>query len=149
MANTATITSQATTSTQFSCLSSTVTSASISEPTLPISAPSAAPTPPIDAKAQVIVDTLKTEILYVELIGNDGNLPKLCSAINPAALFNETGINGTAVQNEVCSAAAIAEFLPGLARTVVLENQNGVAFLEAALFAVQVISRTFIVSTPA
>ncbi|KAI4227643.1 MAG: hypothetical protein L6R36_002278, partial [Xanthoria steineri] len=141
-ANTASVTSPVTTSTQFSCLSSAITpSSSISEPTLPISPPTAVPPPPIDAKAQILVDDLSTIILYAELIGNDGNLAKLCSALNPAALFNETGINGTAVQNEVCSAAAIAKYLPGLAQTVVLENQSGVSFLQAALFAVQVLGR--------
>ncbi|KAI4234147.1 MAG: hypothetical protein LQ349_003974 [Xanthoria aureola] len=141
-ANTASVTSPVTTSTQYSCLSSTITpSSSISEPTFPISPPTAVPPPPIDAKAQILVDDLSTIILYAELIGNDGNLAKLCSALNPAALFNETGINGTAVQNEVCSAAAIAKYLPGLAQTVVLENQSGVSFLQAALFAVQVLGR--------
>ncbi|CAO1603815.1 hypothetical protein XANCAGTX0491_007394 [Xanthoria calcicola] len=141
-ANTASVTSPVTTSTQYSCLSSTITpSSSISEPTFAISPPTAVPPPPIDAKAQILVDDLSTIILYAELIGNDGNLAKLCSALNPAALFNETGINGTAVQNEVCSAAAIAKYLPGLAQTVVLENQSGVSFLQAAIFAVQVLGR--------
>lgn len=93
------------------------------------------------------MDELRTAILYAELIGNDGNLGKLCSTLNPAALFNETGINGTAVQYEVCSAAAIAKYLPGVAQTVVLENQSGVSFLQTALFAVQVVGRKFDDST--
>ncbi|KAL8991719.1 MAG: hypothetical protein Q9169_007715, partial [Polycauliona sp. 2 TL-2023] len=140
--NTATVTSPATISTQYSCLSSTVTSSlSVSEPSVSPGPPTATPTPPIDPKAQAIVDNLRTEILYAGLIGNGGNLAKLCSAINPAALFNETGINGTAVQTEVCNAAALAIFVPGLAQITILANQLGVAFLEAALFAVQVISR--------
>lgn len=141
-ANTASVTSPVTTSTQYSCLSSTITpSSSISQPMVPISPPTAVPPPPIDASAQILVDDLRTIILYAELIGNDGNLAKLCSALNPAALFNETGINGTVVQNEVCTAAAIAKYSPGLAQTVVLENQSGVSFLQAALFAVQVLGR--------
>ncbi|KAL8979835.1 MAG: hypothetical protein Q9205_004929 [Flavoplaca limonia] len=140
--NTATVTSPATTSTSYSCLPTTVTSSfSLSEPSLSISPPSALPTPPIDPAAQILVDELRTAILYAELIGNDGNLAKLCSAINSAALFNETGINGTAIQNEVCSAAAIAKYLPSIAQAVILENQTGVFFLQAALFAVQVVSR--------
>ncbi|KAL8876040.1 MAG: hypothetical protein Q9198_005691, partial [Flavoplaca austrocitrina] len=140
--NTATVTSPATTSISYSCLPTTVTSSfSFSEPPLSISPPSALPTPPVDPAAQILVDELRTAILYAELIGNDGNLAKLCSTINSAALFNETGINGTAVQNEVCSAAAIAKYLPGIAQAVILENQTGVSFLQAALFAVQVISR--------
>ncbi len=114
---------------------------SFSEPPLSISPPSALPAPPVDPAAQILVDELRTAILYAELIGNDGNLAKLCSTINSAVLFNETGINGTAVQNEVCSAAAIAKYLPGIAQAVILENQTGVSFLQAALFAVQVVSR--------
>ncbi|KAL8815740.1 MAG: hypothetical protein Q9223_005153 [Gallowayella weberi] len=140
--NTATVTSPATTSTKFSCLSSaTKTLPSISASTPSISPPTAVPPPPINGTGQTLSDELRTAILYVSLIGNDANLAKLCSVINPAALFNETGINGTAVQTEVCSAAAIAQFLPGLAQAVVLSNQVGVSYLQTALFAVQAVSR--------
>lgn len=142
--NTATVTSPATTSTDFACLASTATTSSysISATTPTISPPTAVPPPPINGTAQALVDQLRTAILYVSLVGNDGNLAKLCSVINPAALFNETGINGTAVQNEVCSAAAIAKYLPRLAQVVVLNNQKGASYLHTALFAVQAVSRT-------
>ncbi|KAI4226630.1 MAG: hypothetical protein L6R40_008271 [Gallowayella cf. fulva] len=141
--NTATVTSPATTSTDFACLASTATTSSysISATTPTISPPTAVPPPPINGTAQALVDQLRTAILYVSLVGNDGNLAKLCSVINPAALFNETGINGTAVQNEVCSAAAIAKYLPRLAQVVVLNNQKGASYLHTALFAVQAVSR--------
>ncbi|KAL8804565.1 MAG: hypothetical protein Q9182_002480 [Xanthomendoza sp. 2 TL-2023] len=141
--NTATATSPATTSTKFACLSSATTTSrsSISASTPSVSPPTAVPPPPINGTGQMLIDELRTAILYVSLIGNDANLAKLCSVINPAALFNETGINGTAVQTEVCSAAAIAQFLPGLAQTVVLSNQVGVSYLQTALFAVQAVSR--------
>ncbi|KAL8809398.1 MAG: hypothetical protein Q9200_003446 [Gallowayella weberi] len=126
----------------FSCLSSaTKTLPLISASTPSISPPTAVPPPPINGTGQTLSDELRTAILYVSLIGNDANLAKLCSVINPAALFNETGINGTAVQTEVCSAAAIAQFLPGLAQAVVLSNQVGVSYLQTALFAVQAVSR--------
>ena len=77
-------------------------------------------------------------ILYVSLIGNDGNLPKLCSVVNPAALSNETNINGTAVQQEVCAGASLGLALgQSFVDFLVLENQVGVSYLYLALFAVQ------------
>ncbi|KAL8786960.1 MAG: hypothetical protein Q9213_002503 [Squamulea squamosa] len=102
--NTATITSPTTTTTEFACLPSTVTSTtpSISVPSISISSPTAVPTPHVNGTAQALINEIRTALLYAELIGNDGNLPKLCSVIDPVALFNEIGINGTMVQLEVC-----------------------------------------------
>ena len=63
----------------------------------------------------------------------------LCSAINPPALSNNTGINGTAVQNEVCFTAAIQTINPPLFPIVVEGNQIGLQkYAEIALYAVQV-----------
>ncbi|KAL8696753.1 MAG: hypothetical protein Q9224_002639, partial [Gallowayella concinna] len=138
---TATVTSSATTSTAFACQSSvTTTSSSISESVPFISPPTAVPSPVINGTAQTLIDELRTASLYVSLIGNGGNFAKLCSALNPAALFNETGINGTAVQTEVCSAAAIAQFFPETVQAIVLSNQVGFLYLQTALFAVQAVS---------
>ncbi|KAI4194925.1 MAG: hypothetical protein LQ350_007501 [Teloschistes chrysophthalmus] len=102
--------------------------------------PTAVPPPRINATAQALIDEIRTVILYASLIGNDGNLPKLCSVINPSALKNETGINGTAVLNEVCGAASIAVYDPRIAEQVVLENQLGVQYLYTALYAVEVLA---------
>ncbi|KAL9581001.1 MAG: hypothetical protein Q9212_004155 [Teloschistes hypoglaucus] len=102
--------------------------------------PTASPPPRINATAQALIDEIRTAILYASLIGNDGNLPKLCSVINPSALKNETGINGTAVLNEVCGAASIAVYDPRIAEQVVLANQLGVQYLYTALYAVEVLA---------
>ncbi|KAI4103421.1 MAG: hypothetical protein L6R37_003860 [Teloschistes peruensis] len=98
------------------------------------------PPPRINATAQALIDEIRTAILYVSLIGNDGNLPKLCSVINPSALKNETGINGTAVLTEVCGAASIAVYDPRIAQQVVLANQLGLQYLYTALYAVEVLA---------
>lgn len=139
--NTATVTSPLTTSTLFACAPSPSTSVRTPTATvLPISRPTAVPPPRINATAQALIDEIRTVILYASLIGNDGNLPKLCSVINPSALKNETGINGTAVLNEVCGAASIAVYDPRIAEQVVLENQLGVQYLYTALYAVEVLA---------
>ncbi|KAL8664013.1 MAG: hypothetical protein Q9202_003430 [Teloschistes flavicans] len=139
--NTATVTSPSTTSTAFACAPSTSTSALKATTTLPpTSPPTAIPPPRINATAQALIDEIRTAILYVSLIGNDGNLPKLCSVINPSALKNETGINGTAVLAEVCNAASLAVYEPQLAERVVLGNQLGVQYLYTALYAVEVLA---------
>ena len=94
--------------------------------------------PPINPTPQAFINELQTAILYASLIGNDGNVPKLCSVINPAALFKIEGINGTAVLNEVCGAAVVELQLPSVTTTLITENQLGVQLLSVALFAVQV-----------
>ncbi|KAL8870690.1 MAG: hypothetical protein Q9174_003322 [Haloplaca sp. 1 TL-2023] len=134
----ATVTSPSIVETKFACLPSNAESTTpTSSVTLPAFSPSAAPEPP-QSEGQTLIDQIQTMILYASLIGNDGNLPKLCSVINPAALDNETGINGTAVQQEVCAGASISLAL-GQTFTdfLVQENQVGVSFLYLALFAVQ------------
>ncbi|KAL8946875.1 MAG: hypothetical protein Q9222_006787 [Ikaeria aurantiellina] len=135
-----TVTSPATTSTEFYCKASTanVTTPTVSAAPFPSVTPTSVPLPPFDPTVQILVERLETAILYVELIGNGGDLPKLCSTINPTALDNET-LNGTIVQQEVCAAASITLFAPQLAAAVVEENQIGVPYLETALFAVQTV----------
>lgn len=77
--------------------------------------------------------------LYVALIANGGFADVSCSAINPPALSNNTGINGTAVQNEVCFAASIQAINPPLYPLVVQGNQIGLQkFAGISLYAVQV-----------
>ena len=71
--------------------------------------------------AQGLVGEFRTA-LHVESIGNDG----VCGVINPAALFNQTDINSTAVHNEACRAAAVAIYLSGIAQAVMLDNRLGV-----------------------
>lgn len=139
--NTATVTSPKTTSSEFTCLPSTsrpsnLSTTSVTLPNLPTSLP----LPPINQTAQTLIDELRTAILYVSLLGNGGPQAKLCSSLNPAALSNGTGYNGTAVQNEVCASAAIQKYLPAFSEILVLENQNALQFLTVALFAVQVVS---------
>ncbi len=57
-----------------------------------------------------------------ESIGND----EVCGVINPAALFDQIGINGTAVQKEACRAAAVARYLSGIAQALMLDNRQGI-----------------------
>ena len=73
------------------------------------------------------------------MIGNDKDLAGLCSRINPPALSNITGIDGTAVQREVCASVTLVAQNPQLRGALVLSNQNGVSSLRTALFAVQLI----------
>ncbi|KAL8830279.1 MAG: hypothetical protein Q9170_005808 [Blastenia crenularia] len=137
----ATVTSPLTTSSEFACLPSTSSSGpSFTEtfPTLP--PPTAVPPPPIDPTAQILIDEIRTAILYASLIANGGNEANICSAINPSSLSNNTGLNGTIVQSETCAAASLQQYLPGIAPAVILENQAGLSYLSTALFAVQVIS---------
>lgn len=80
--------------------------------------------------------------LYVALIANGGFADVVCSAINPPALSNNTGINGTAVQNEVCFAAGIQAINPPLFPLAVQGNQIALQqFAEISLYAVQVAAR--------
>ncbi|KAL8712835.1 MAG: hypothetical protein Q9220_003043 [cf. Caloplaca sp. 1 TL-2023] len=125
---------------EFSCLppapklSATITSVPTSSLT-----PTASPVPPVSAEAQELIDELRTLNLYVALLANGGFQDVLCSAINPPALSNNTGINGTAVQNEVCFGAAIQTINPPLSPFVVQANQASLqATAEIALYAVQV-----------
>ncbi|KAL8713709.1 MAG: hypothetical protein Q9220_002235 [cf. Caloplaca sp. 1 TL-2023] len=141
---TPTITSPVTTSTEFYCQpSANVTSPTVSMAPPPTYTPTAVPRPPFNQTVQILVDEIRTAILYAELIGNGGNLPKLCSTINPAALNNET-INGTIVQREVCAGASITIFFPSLSNFLVLENQLAVGYLETALFAVQTVANGYV-----
>ncbi|KAL9595305.1 MAG: hypothetical protein Q9219_006527 [cf. Caloplaca sp. 3 TL-2023] len=140
-ANTATVTSPLTTSSEFACAPSTSPPSPTSSISLPPTAtPTAVPPPSIDPVAQTFIDELRTAILYVSLIANHGNQPKLCSAIDPMSLSNGTGLNGTAVQREVCASAAIQQFLPSFSEVLTAGNQIGLGYLTTALFAVQVVS---------
>ena len=105
--------------------------------------PSAVPPPPIDPAAQGLVDELRTAITYVSLYAADGDAAKLCSGLDAAALSTNTGINGTAVQTELCAVASLQKYLPDFARAVAAENQGGLSYLYTALFAVQVVSGMF------
>lgn len=82
----------------------------------------------------------------MELIANDGNLPKLCSTINPAALdaidVGTESINGSVVLRQVCGGASIQTFFPSFFPTLVNSNASRVKYLVAALFAVQVAGAT-------
>ncbi|KAL8947358.1 MAG: hypothetical protein Q9222_006349 [Ikaeria aurantiellina] len=127
---------------EFSCLppapalSATISSVPTSTPTS-----TAFAVPPLGVPAQELIDELRTLNLYVALLANGGFLDVLCSAINPPALSNNTGINGTAVQNEVCFGAAIQTINPPLFPVFVQSNQiNLQKFAEIALYAVQVTS---------
>ncbi|KAL8939953.1 MAG: hypothetical protein Q9216_003079 [Gyalolechia sp. 2 TL-2023] len=143
--NTATVTSPKTTSSEFTCLPSTSIPMNVTTTSFPpLNTPTAAPLPPINETAQTLIDELRTAILYASLIANGGNEAKICSAINPVSLSNGTGLNGVAVQNEVCATAAIQKFIPALGKAVVLSNQIGLQYLTVALFAVQVLSGMFI-----
>lgn len=101
--------------------------------------PTASPLPPVSPTVEAFIGDLNTAILYASLIGNDKDLAGLCSRINPPALSNITGIDGTAVQREVCAAVTVLAQNPELRDYLVLENQMGVSSLRTALFAVQVI----------
>lgn len=79
----------------------------------------------------------------MSLIAQGGFLDQLCSAINPTGLSSIFGINGTAIQSEVCSAAEIQLVSPALAAVVVAENAEAVGpigFLSVALYAVQLVA---------
>ena len=77
--------------------------------------------------------------LYVALIANGGFQDVLCSAINPPALSNNTGLDGDVVQNEVCFSAAVQTINPPLSPFVVQGNQIALPLIaEIALYAVQV-----------
>ena len=103
-----------------------------------IATPTASPLPPVNPTVAAFIGELSTAILYASLISN-GNLPGLCPLINPPALSNITGIDGEAVQREVCGGATVVAQNATLGEIVVLENQNpGVSVLATALFAVQV-----------
>ncbi|KAL9038335.1 MAG: hypothetical protein Q9214_005319 [Letrouitia sp. 1 TL-2023] len=124
---------------EFSCLPTAFPSATISSTPSTAITPTASPVPPIDAEGQELIDELRTLNLYVALIANGGFEDVLCSAINPPALSNNTGINGTAVQNEVCFTASIQAINPPLYPLVVQGNQIGLQkFAEISLYAVQV-----------
>ncbi|KAL9008864.1 MAG: hypothetical protein Q9173_006054 [Seirophora scorigena] len=139
--NTATVTSPVTTSSEFSCLPSTSVSVNVSSTSVPpLNTPTSIPPPPINQMAQTLIDELRTATLYASLIANDGNQAKICSAINPVSLSNNTGLNGTAVRNEVCASAAIQKFSPGLAEALLCSSKR----IGLALFAVQVVSGMFI-----
>ncbi|MCJ1422649.1 hypothetical protein MMC29_000529 [Sticta canariensis] len=101
--------------------------------------PNASPLPPVSPTVETFIGDLNTAILYASLIGNDKDLAGLCSRINPPALSNITGINGTAVQREVCASVTVLAQNPELRDFLVLNNQKGVSSLRTALFAVQVI----------
>ena len=59
--------------------------------------------------------------------------------INVPALSNGTGINATAVQDEVCNVALLQKFYPALSVGVIELNQiNTATTVEFALYAVQV-----------
>ena len=137
-----TCTEPTTTSTSYVCLPSTVTASFPSIPVTGIPAtPTASPLPPISDTAQSFIDELSAALLYVQLIANGGNgAASICSAINTLALDNITNpaINGTAVQNEICSLGVIQVSDPSLADLVAIENQEGVTYLATALYAVQV-----------
>ena len=140
---TATTTAAATTSASFVCLPETSASTSSSTSSASIAStptPTASPLPPVTPTVQEFIDELSTAILYAELFSNAGNQAKLCSVINPASLdeIRGVGINGSAVQQEVCALAAIEFATPDLSGAVIAENQAGVSDLATALFAVQV-----------
>ncbi|KAL8985938.1 MAG: hypothetical protein Q9177_004297 [Variospora cf. flavescens] len=143
--NTATVTSPITTSSEFSCLPSTSMSMNVSTTAIPpLNTPTAVPPPPINQSAQTLIDELRTAILYASLIANGGNQADICGGINPVSLSNNTGLKGVIVQNEVCATAAIQRFRPALGEALFLSNQIGLTYLTIALFAVQVVSGTFI-----
>ncbi|KAL8966752.1 MAG: hypothetical protein Q9197_005811 [Variospora fuerteventurae] len=102
------------------------------------------PRHPINQSAQTFIDELRTAILYASLIANGGNQADICGGINPVSLSNNTGLNGVVVQDEVCASAVIQRFRPALGEALFLSNQIGLTDLTIALFAVQVVSGTFI-----
>ncbi|KAI4170269.1 MAG: hypothetical protein LQ346_008882 [Caloplaca aetnensis] len=137
-----TVTLPLTTSSIFACLASPVASptTTLSTPQFSITAPTSTPLSPAKADAQALIDDFGTAFLYAALIGNGGNLPKLCSALDPAGLRQLTGfsLNGSLIQTEVCAAASLQSFAPELASVVVEINQQAFAYLATALYAVQV-----------
>ena len=137
-----TVTSPSTTSTSYVCLLSTAISTVSKGPsiTAPPPTPISSPIPPVKPNVQKLIDELATALLYAELISNAGNLPKLCSVINPSGLgaISGIGINGTTVQNEVCAAASIQVEIPSVLSAVLAINRRDVTLLFTALFAVQV-----------
>ena len=136
--NTTTLSLPLTTSSTFFCAPSTTSpepTTPISLPSGPVAQPTASPLPPLNGTASTLIPDLQTALLYLELLGN-ANLRKLCSVINPAALSNITGINGTAVQSEVCGSASVEKFDPALAEIAAASNRLGVDFVFTALFAV-------------
>lgn len=77
--------------------------------------------------------------LYVLLIANGGFQDVLCSGLNPPLLSNNTGIDGNAVQNEVCFSAGIRVLDPTLFPLIVTGNQIAAkSVVEIALYAAQV-----------
>ncbi|KAL8901816.1 MAG: hypothetical protein Q9207_005008 [Kuettlingeria erythrocarpa] len=139
---TTTVTLPLTTSSIYACLASTLVSptTTLSTPPVSFTAPTSTPIPPAKADAQTLIDDLETAFLYAALIGNGGNLPKLCSALNPAGIDQLTGFNfnGSLIQTEVCAAASLQLFAPGLAPVVKGINQQAFAYLATALYSVEV-----------
>ena len=124
---------------EFSCLPTTLLSATISSTPTSLPTPTASPIPPVSAEGQQLIKELRTVNLYVALIANGGFQDVLCSAINPPSLSNNTGIDGAAVQNEVCYIAAVQKINPPLYPLVVQGNQITLqTTAEIALYAVQV-----------
>lgn len=111
-------------------------SVSLTRTTIP--APTASPLPPVSPTVEAFIGELSTAILYASLIGNDNDLAALCPLINPPALSNITGVNGTIVREEVCAAATVVAENAEFGEQLVLLNQRGVSLFATALFAVQV-----------
>ena len=101
-------------------------------------APTPPPFQPANPEAQFLLNELQTLLLASILFAADGFPDVLCSAINPVALSNNTGINGTAVQDILCQAGAIQKIDPAAYPLVVTDNQAGLTFATAAIFAVNV-----------
>lgn len=99
--------------------------------------PTASPLPPVSPTAAAFIGELSTAILYASLIANDNDLAALCPLIDPPSLSNITGIDGVAVQREVCAAATLSRNAT-IKEQLVLANQQGLSYLQTALFAVQV-----------
>lgn len=96
--------------------------------------------PPVSSTVQTLINDLFTALLYVELISNGGDSEKLCSVIDPPSLnqIPGIGINGSAIQRQVCAAGALNFYSPDLVPPFIVANQIGVSYLATALFAVQV-----------
>lgn len=137
-----TVTLPSTTSTSYVCLLSTGPSTSTTLTSLSVYPPTAtaSPIPQVKPNVQALIDELATALLYVELIGNAGNLPKLCSTINPSGLdaISGIGINGTTVQEEVCASALIQIQDSSFISPLIAANRRDVTLLFTVLFAVQV-----------
>ena len=127
---------RATTSTIFVCKPSRPASSDAVPAGVPTATQSALP--PVGSEASTLINELRTAIFFAELVSNDNDVQKLCSVISPTALSNVTGIDGVAVQREVCNAASIQIARPNLLKTIEIRNQNSVSILQNALFTVQV-----------